>query len=329
MAAPEGFPQQTEIRRTVSEDQVKATYARLRWREIDQAQQIGMGEANVIMMVKTNDQELEIVKICPNGEERVRKAKKAAWCAERANAMGIPTNKVKSVTEEDPDLGLFVVEEFLEGESPDFNNLQACLELTKVLGGYLNKLHEFKVAGAGEIDENGRGMTESWPEHVRNWIRYIEEELANNPDAGKFIPQGLVETTLRQLRKFSWLPANEHSLLHGDPTLYNTLVKEDGTLVILDWDNALAGDPMFDLAYFEYVHVEGEHGQRAYRRALRSSYGLEPGPGGSNDEMRIEYYQKLLALSAVNWYLKRGNYDKFQEAVLKLQLPSRLLDEFQ
>mgnify|MGYP001588147336 CR=1 FL=1 len=133
----------------------------------------------------------------------------------------------------------------------------------------------------------------------------------------------MVETTFLQLRNFSWLPANTHSLLHGDSTLKNSLVKTDGTLAVVDWDNALAGDPMYDLAYFEFVH-SGTVGEREYRRALRNAYGLEAGPGGSNDEKRIEYYKKLLALSAVNWYLRHGDYDKFQVALEKLKEPSRL-----
>ena len=319
MSAPEGFPVETTSVRTVTSDQIKSMYSKRAWREVSQVDQIGAGEANSLSLVKTSDGETEVIKVCPNEYGRANKVKKAAWCAERAASLGIPTNSVKAIHENDPYLGLFVVEKYLQGHEPNNLDQNERISTTKTLANYLAVIHKFQIAGAGEIDENGKGQEDSWPIHISKWINYIEEQIGNNPNSKLFIPSDLIARTFDDLRKNSWLIPNSNSLLHGDPNLKNTLIMGDGQVALIDWDNSLSGDPLYDVAYFESFHDDSTLNQE-----MRRAYGQASGvdfyhAGVSNIKSRVNYYKKLIELSAVNWYLLKGDYNKFQNALTKLE----------
>lgn len=48
-------------------------------------------------------------------------------------------------------------------------------------------------------------------------------------------------------------------LLHGDPGGHNVLVQEDRVSALIDWEDALLGDPIFDIASLCCFHPERRH----------------------------------------------------------------------
>ena len=63
------------------------------------------------------------------------------------------------------------------------------------------------------------------------------------------------------------------ALLHGDPGSHNFMVDPSGIRAVVDWEDALAGDPLFDLASLCTFHPERRHA------GIWSAYGVPLRPG--------------------------------------------------
>jgi thiamine kinase-like enzyme len=48
-------------------------------------------------------------------------------------------------------------------------------------------------------------------------------------------------------------------LLHGDPGNHNVLVDGDTVRALIDWEDALAGDPIYELAFWTTFHPARRH----------------------------------------------------------------------
>lgn len=115
------------------------------------------------------------------------------------------------------------------------------------LAGQLRKLHQLKGRGAGLI-VNGRDLEGSWP----TWEGYLKHLL---PDHALYtiehqlLPANVASEVMQAFIDWRQEPAQtEGSLLHGDLNDHN-LFAQDGRLTdLIDWEDALIGDPVFELA---------------------------------------------------------------------------------
>lgn len=86
------------------------------------------------------------------------------------------------------------------------------------------------------------------------------------------------------------LQGQASALLHGDPGSHNFMVDESGIRAVIDWEDALLGDPLFDLASLCTFHPERRHA------AIWSAYGAVLPPGG-DAWMRFWLYFLRIALA--------------------------------
>jgi aminoglycoside phosphotransferase (APT) family kinase protein len=127
--------------------------------------------------------------------------------------------------------------------------------LTKI-GRALRSVHDVEAAGAGLL-EFGNDQATDGPRGVHSaWADYIFLNLEQH--IAICLALGVVdERTVEQInRLFEWMkPAlsdRPRRLLHGDPGIHNICADTEtaGVTCILDWEDALAGDPLFDVAMF-------------------------------------------------------------------------------
>lgn len=135
--------------------------------------------------------------------------------------------------------------EFVAGE-----NLGLALEdgpdradgIARLLGDALSMIHEVRYEHPGYLRRTGVVAA------FETWRSYIESVLDRAATVANDDP--LVRKGLRRLRDDITLldgcaPA---ALVHGDFHPWNTLVDDDGTLIVLDCEGSLAGDPAYDLS---------------------------------------------------------------------------------
>ncbi len=121
------------------------------------------------------------------------------------------------------------------------------------LGIYIASVHKNKTSGFGpfSIDdiflEKGIGIHNSWKDFVflnlEAHIGYcIKHKLLDNTSAQK------IETYFSHLDKRLFYV--DPVLLHGDIANHNVFVKGNKISGVIDWEDSISGDPVYDIAYF-------------------------------------------------------------------------------
>ncbi len=123
------------------------------------------------------------------------------------------------------------------------------------LGAFLAGLHCVAMDGAGLLvgDEQGRprGVFARWADYL---TCHLERHVAICRDAGvisgdeKSAILGWFTDRLPGLTDVSM------SLLHGDPGSHNVFVADGEVTGLIDWEDALAGDPLYELAFWASFH---------------------------------------------------------------------------
>lgn len=158
----------------------------------------------------------------------------------------------------------FEVLERVPGESLsafDADDARIAPHLT-ALAQALRAAHAIRGSGYGFIDIAGRaarGDTALTGLHAR-WSGYLATRLPEHLRV--LASHGVMSATqadaaaARFAAARSALDAAPACLLHGDPGNHNALAGPDGTVTLVDWEDALLGDPLYDLAFWATFHPE-------------------------------------------------------------------------
>ena len=169
---------------------------------------------------------------------------------------------------------------------------QAILEQ---LGHYLSLIHSITLPGFGWlIARHGAfaGQRQSWWEHVQ--AHYDREAMVLPADVLPRHRQAKLRERLEQERSIFAL--GSASLVHGDYHFKNILVHGATVTGLVDFENLVAGDPVFD---FTGVHFRSSN-QEKDLSALQRGYGSN----SLFDDVfmkKLFLYEILLALAILWW----------------------------
>lgn len=96
--------------------------------------------------------------------------------------------------------------------------------------------------GYGEFDENGDGKFETWEAFLLDVLQYDWKKVASVADID------LIDKLKSELRHLVLLCPKERRLVHGDFGSNNVIVDGGQIKSIIDWENSLYGDPLYDIA---------------------------------------------------------------------------------
>jgi aminoglycoside phosphotransferase (APT) family kinase protein len=114
-------------------------------------------------------------------------------------------------------------------------------------------------------------------ENITPALDFLPERMRIYPNAFRrpttlddSLDEGRIRATLEEAR--SLLPLNRPVLLHGDYWLGNLLWKEEQLVGVIDWEDAVRGDPLADLAYsrLEILWAFGTDAMHEFTRQYRS-----------------------------------------------------------
>jgi hypothetical protein len=173
------------------------------------------------------------------------------------------------------------------------------------LGAAMRKFHDVRAGGAGLLDcfsevPQPFGVLSEWSDYI---LLNLDRHLSSCAGAG-YIDEALEERIASLVR--AMVPALKDRpmrLLHGDPGTHNVFVEPatGEVTAFLDWEDALAGDPLFDIALLSTFQPPRR------MAAFMSGYGLDPNP----DEQRlIAFYFLRIALSKTVHRLRFGIEDR-------------------
>jgi len=150
------------------------------------------------------------------------------------------------------------------------------------VGRFLARLHAVSGTGFGPIslarfgdaerpeDSPFPGVHAHWDDYV--FVR-LEEHLVACESAGAITGSEASDIAARFAAARATLRGQASALLHGDPGSHNFMVDETGVRAVIDWEDALLGDPLFDLASLCTFHPERRHA------AIWSAHGTVPAAG--------------------------------------------------
>jgi Ser/Thr protein kinase RdoA (MazF antagonist) len=142
--------------------------------------------------------------------------------------------------------------EYVEGKTlfEERHNEELVCSVLKEVSDELNKLHQIKMRNYGLV---GFNLSKSWEHYLDTnfaaHIEYLEKhELAD-----------VLSIIMVYNDAISNLPLIQPKLLHGDLSYHNIIVKDGKLAAIIDWEDALFGDPIFDYANLATFHPERRH----------------------------------------------------------------------
>lgn len=124
----------------------------------------------------------------------------------------------------------------------------------------LRHVHALRGQGFGPV----AASAPAWLTGVHaDWLRFVttrlDEHLAICADAG-LIDQVVSDRIAGEVaRVATWADVVPSALLHGDPGSHNVLIEGGTVTALLDWEDALLGDPLFELASLCNFHPERRH----------------------------------------------------------------------
>lgn len=172
-----------------------------------------------------------------------------------ARSHGIPTPKTHFLSAGEPGAKVnFQILELIDRSPVDRYHKDGTLDLPgtgRQLGGILRKLHRIPTPGFGFFDtqriRRDGSLHGLQPSYASYFQTRIDEHLAYLGQKG-FLDGSTLADLRSILREHEGALALEQgSLVHRDPALWNILGTPASVEALIDWDDAVSGDPADDL----------------------------------------------------------------------------------
>lgn len=173
--------------------------------------------------------------------------------------------------------------------------------------------------GYGSWGADGNATFASWPDFLaaiaddepagfyRHWRRLFRES---------FLERDVFETVYGTMLSLAMACPDTRGLIHEDFQLENVLIDGNRVSGVIDWANAMYGDPLYDVARLAWWSAQPGWWYDDGGAALRARFGAAP-----RYDTRVACYQCHMGLNDLRYYAKTGQrdaYDFFREQLLAL-----------
>lgn len=258
--------------------------------------------------------------------------KKDQFIAPRAAAVGLPTPRLLEVGEVSMSVGNLSDEEKLEHSADSFPLAYAICDLMP--GEHMDELldadrrHLIPAAveamdkislidisdttGYGWMDAEGNGHLETWAEYIadeafsRESGSWYDRHRDWFDDRGGFLEASVLEHfSAKMMSVLEALPEVERSMVHIDFGWDNTLVIGSEVSAVLDWDNSIIGDHLYDGARAGLYSASIDFKQLFVDRYAATGRAVE----GLDDRWLV--CELHVGIQALHWYGRSNNEEAY------------------
>ncbi|MBS4223654.1 phosphotransferase [Lederbergia citrea] len=238
---------------------------------------LGKGSVNTIYIARTKSTEI-VVRM--NSDSRSFKDyQKERWCIEQASAKGIPSPTVLTMGQRGE--VAYMIQTFIAGEHGEDSDLDRN-GLWRKLGEYAKSIHSINTNGFGEVLTDPDNGTFQAPLHDNfdgTWSGFVKYNIESLTEDDKLIQLGVM--TKSESNQIKLLFENiqgrkfKFGLNHGDISLKNTIISNDGTVNLIDWGSAEVNIiPQGDLLQLLQCQIESDHPNTIELHAFLEGYGI-------------------------------------------------------
>jgi len=139
------------------------------------------------------------------------------------------------------------------------NDEGALLPLLRGLGAFLAEVHRIPTRGYGLLVPAADGLSVEGA--ADSWSGYLLTRLEEHLEVCQSIAavSGEEARLIRSLFGARGPEAPAAALLHGDPGSHNAFGAGGAISCLIDWEDALAGDPAYEVAFWATFHPERRH----------------------------------------------------------------------
>lgn len=280
--------------------------------EFSSREKVIAGEVNEVYDVTLKNMNHVIVRISRHTKPRFEAEEKVI---RMASQVGVPTPKVlliESLKHKGKKL-TFCIEEKIDGvplrETENTLDKRTLKSLIVQSGNILSKIHSVEVDGFGGFDRR---------KPYNKWSEYVYKPLKKKKQILKIAKVENIDTDLIH-KAMDALKENKDvfdkvkpRLLHGDYSTKHMLTDKSDITGIIDFENGKGGDPIFDLAWFDYYHSD-----RIPLKWMKEGY-TDKSIFDDNFDQKMIFYKLHLGLTVIVYYKYENNIAGLNHAKKKL-----------
>ncbi len=258
---------------------------------------VNKGVMSKVFVVKTNHDDF-ILRFDKAAQSRYPLE---AWAMDKVREIGIPTPR--SISTGTIELGPeekinYMLQEKLIGKalSDDLSaNIEKVLEQT---GEKLKLMHSIKLDRFGHVTPEKVGIVRSWPEFIFYHFKSTNSDYLEEVDF--LTAEEIDKATYLINERISNFNLNQGYMLHVDLSLDHIFCSNEELEGIIDFQNVGSGDPLYDIATFEF-YSDTDYPDKNYSTALLKGYGLER---TKEVNASLAFYKLCLAIWKVTGRIK-------------------------
>ena len=184
--------------------------------------------------------------------------------------------------------------------------LPALLDTLEVLGD----VDVGGSSGYGDWGRDGNAGFGSWQEfladvmenhsegYFKDWHRFFQY---------RFIERDVFEAVYERMLRLAERCSDMRALVHNDYQFENVIVDDGRITGVIDWANALYGDPLYDVAWLGWISIHPGWWYEDGIEILRERFGDAP-----DYDTRIACYELHIGLDHLRFYANTGRREDYE-----------------